>query len=442
MDGISIANDTLNEQYSLYLPSTFSTAKKWPVLFVFDMMGKSKQAIRIYKEMAEDYGYILATSNSVHDSLSTAKNIVIANKMINDVKSLLPLNNSRVYTSGFSNGAKFAAIIPIFIKDVEGVIAIASGALNSEILNSKKPFHFIGLVGEEDFRFPETMRLEKTLNTLKFPNQMLLFDGGHKWPEKKYLGRALEIFTLSAMAKGYTQADTTFINTAYQEGVNNVNTLIADKRMLRAEDVLTDMIEVFRVHRNIDALKLKKRELKKSKAYRSLRRSRNAVLFKESFIKEDYLYSIDEDASTYNFNNLGWWNYQMSELKKYRESEEVAVQKMGKRLYGYLDALVEDSIAVLKAEKKMDEEGVLFLWMLKTIVAPKDYAYYLNIISLSAKVEDYDTSLFYLEELLKNGYQDVDALYALEHTALIKIAPDYNKIIDTYLKAARYPITE
>ncbi len=442
MDKIAIPNDSLQEHYSLYLPSTFDTAKKWPILFVFDLNGKAKQALGVYREVAENNGYILAASNNVNDSLSTAQNIIIANRMINAVKDVLPLHNNRLYASGFSNAGKFSSIIPIFIKNVEGVIAIGSGNLNAEILNAKKPFHFIGLVGEEDFRFPEMLTLEKTLNSLKFPNQLLRYDGGHKWPEKKHLNRALKILTLSAMAKGFVASDSTFIRKSYQEDIEEMEALVTNNKMLQAEDILEDMLEIYRPHQSVDALKLRRRELRKNKSYRSLRRSENAVLFKESFIKEDYFYSIDEDVSTYNFNNLGWWNYQMAELKKYQESPEIAVKKMGKRLYGYVNALTEDNIEALQAEKKMDEEGILFLWMLKTIIAPKEYQYYLNVISLSAKVGDDDTTLFYLEELLKNGYTDVDSLYALEHTTLIKIGPEYNKIIDTYLKAARYPTEE
>ena len=80
--------------------------------------------------------------------------------------------------------------------------------------------------------------------------------------------------------------------------------------------------------------------------------------------------------------------------------------------------------------------------MVKTITAPKVFDSYLKIISDSAKYEDFGTALFYLEELLKNGYKDKSVLYSLEHTALLRITPEYNKIIDTYLNDARYDIIE
>jgi hypothetical protein len=132
----------------------------------------------------------------------------------------------------------------------------------------------------------------------------------------------------------------------------------------------------------------------------------------------------------------------MEELKKHEKSGKLAEQYMGTRLNGYLNALIEDNIDLLLREKVTDEEALLFLYMLKTISSPLEYKYYLKIISLSSKYEDYGTALFYLEELLKNGYKDKTQLYQLEHTALIRITPEYNTIIGKFLKDARYEIIE
>ena len=115
---------------------------------------------------------------------------------------------------------------------------------------------------------------------------------------------------------------------------------------------------------------------------------------------------------------------------------------MGKRLRGYVNALIEDDVEILESEKQVDEEALSFLWMLKTITNPKDYIYYLKVISNSAKNEDFGTALFYVGELLENGYTDRAELYALEHTGLLRITPEFNEIVAKYLKEARYDIIE
>lgn len=128
----------------------------------------------------------------------------------------------------------------------------------------------------------------------------------------------------------------------------------------------------------------------------------------------------------------------MEELKKYDKKPDPFEQQMGKRLLGYLNALIEDNIDIEKEYPVVNDEALSFLWMLKTITEPKAYSYYLNIISDSSKYEDFGTALFYLEELLKNGYEDKARLYSLEHTALLRIMPEFNAIVNKYLKGSRY----
>ena len=132
----------------------------------------------------------------------------------------------------------------------------------------------------------------------------------------------------------------------------------------------------------------------------------------------------------------------MEELAKYEKSGDRFTRQMGRRLKGYLNALIADNIDLIRLQQPVDMEALNFLYMLKTITEPNAFEYYLKVISNSAKVDDYGTALFYLEELLKNGYTDADTLYSLENTALLRITPEFNDLIEKYLKDARYEIIE
>ncbi len=437
-----VVNDSITESFSLYIPTSFENQKSWPVLFVFDLEGRGKQALHMFKDAAEKHGYLLASSNSIRDTIPLSNNVLIANRMFNRVFDLFQIHRDRVYTAGFGSGGKFASTIPTFIKEVDGVISCSSAIPNTELLNSKNPFYFIGLVGTGDYNYPPMRNTEKTLNRLKFPNQLLLFEGGRQWPPDRLLNRALEIFTISAIGKGDISKDEDLLKQSFEKRLSEMQASLASRDWLNAYDLLLEINSVYRAHFNIDSLQEKRKELKRDKFYRTKKRNQNNIFFRESLIKEDYLYYLEEDLLTYNFNNLGWWNYQVGELEKYQKSNDKEVQKMGKRLDGFLNALVEDEIIILNGEEIKDEEGLIFLWMLKTITAPKTYDSYLKIISTSSKYEDYGTALFYLEELLKNGYTDEEELYSLEHSALLRISPDFNKIINKYLKGARYEIKE
>ncbi|MGI9550377.1 MAG: alpha/beta hydrolase [Aurantibacter sp.] len=441
LDSIKV-NDSLPESFSLYLPKKFSVAKSWPVIFVFDTEGKGKRVLNLFAPAAEEHGYILAASNDLRDSLAISQNMIISSRMFNTVLALLPIAQNRSYTAGFSSGARLASVVPTFIKNIQGVISCGSPVANTEVLTSRNPFHFIGIVGDKDFNYPDMVALEKILNRLKFPNQLLVFDGGHEWPTTQYLSNAMDYLTLSAMAKGDATLDGNYVNKTYNGNLGAVSNLMALNKPLLADHRLNQMLRIYQAHKSSDSLRATQKALRRSKNYKAHRRSQNAAFFKESLIKDDYDYYLEEDILTYNYNNLGWWTYQMEELQKYRENSNIFEQHMADRLDGYLNALIEDNIDLILSEKLVDEEALNFLWMLKTITAPKEFKNYLKVISHNAKISEYGTALFYLEELLKQGYSDKDQLYALEHTSLFRITPEFNEMVEKYLKEARYDIIE
>ncbi len=441
IDGIKVS-DSIADTFAIYLPSTFEMTKKWPVLFVYDTKGRGKRVISMFREAAEEQGYILAASNSIYDSLSLSKNVLISSRMINAVSTMVPLDQNRVYAGGYAEGARLASLMPIFIKQVKGVISCGSTVANSEVLSSKKPFHFIGIVGVEDFNYPSMVNTEKILDKLKFPNNLLIFQGGEEWPKTEYISKAMELLNLSLMAKGELPKDEAFIEKTYRKNLGEVSRLVSYNKTMLADKLLKEMAESYRLLRNVDSLKTSSKTLRKTKQFRTANRAQNSIFFKESLIKEDYVYYLEEDVLTYNYNNLGWWKYQMEELKKYENNPSILEKQLGLRLHGFINALIADNIDIVQAETPVDEEALNFLWMLKTIADISSYQSYLNVISYSAKIEDYGTALFYLEELLKNGYTDQQALYVLEHTALFRIMPEFNKVIAKYLKDARYDVIE
>ncbi|MEM9000970.1 MAG: alpha/beta hydrolase [Bacteroidota bacterium] len=435
-------HDSIPETFSLYLPSTFDTSKKWPVVFVSDLKGQARQALAMFIQAAEKEGYVLAASNNLIDTVSLSDNMLATSRMIKKVTELLPIQKNRVYAAGFSGGGRFASLIPIFIKDIEGILLCGVSIVNTELLNTKNRFHFIGIVGKKDFNYTELLAMEELLDKLKFPHQILVFDGGNAWPNTSYLERALGFFTIEAMAKGNAIKDSSYIDGSYLKDVERVADFRGGGELLMANQLMGEIISVYGAHRNVDSIKYARRNLKKTKLFKSLRRNENNTFFKESLLKEDYNFYLAEDILTYNLNNLGWWNYQMTEINRYIYGDSGLEKEMGHRLYGYVNALVDDNIDVAIAARPIDEEALAFLWMLKTIIAPKNFDYYLKVISLSAKNEDFGTALFYLEEVLKKGFKDKKKLYALKHTALFRITPEFNRIIKKYLEDARYEINE
>lgn len=440
LDNLQV-QDSLPDRFSLYLPTQFSTTKHWPLLVIFDLQGKEKQALSMFVQAAEQEGYILAAPQ-VFDSISLSNNILKAGRTIQKVLELLPIQKSRIFTAGADSGARFANLVPIFIKDVSGVISIGAPISNADLLNVKRPFHFVGIVDKKNYNYAPMLATEKVLDRFRFPNQILIYEEGKDWPPLPYLKKSLQLFSLSSMARGAATKDTAYIEAAYQEDLIKVNRLKNSGKLMKAEQFLGELMSVYGAHKNLDSLRLVQRDVRRDKLFRAQKRAENAAFLKESLLKEDFQYYMEEDLVTHNFNNLGWWNYQRSEIEKFMNSANPSEKEMGYRLLGYVNALAEDNIDLVNAEELIDEDALAFLYMLKTILEPENFDFYMKVISLSSKNEDFGTALFYLEEALKKGFSDRELLYNLEHTALLRIDPKFNKLVSEYLKDARYNIKE
>ena len=438
-DSLAVAG---TETYALYLPTNFDETKEWPVIVVCDMKGRAEKAISMFINAAEEHGYVLAGSNTINDSLSISSNVLVSSRMLKRMSELIQVDKDRLYTAGFSAGARFASLVPSFIKDFKGVISFGAALPNAELLTGKNSYHFVGVVGNEDFSYTDMRRARETLNRLKFPNQLWVYNGGLQWPGPDLIEKSLISIDLHNMAKGSLSKNQGFIQSNYQRELAYIKALLDENKLLETYDYIDEIVGVYQRLTPVDSLLSMRKELRKNKEYRIQRREENAARFKESLIRDEYQYNLLEDISTLNYNNLGWWNYQVDELNKYAEKPSKAEQRMGLRVLTYLNALIEDNIDIESAEDPVNDEAVSFLWMLKTITEPDNFEYYLKIISDSAKYEDFGTCLFYLEELLKRGYKDREALYSLEHTALLRITPEFNELIKEYLQDARYEIIE
>ncbi len=438
-DNLTI-HDSISENFAIYLPKNFSKTREWPVVFLFDMQGRGKQVVGMFKQAAEEQGYILAASNNNYDTLSLSKNILIASRLLDKVFDLLPIKRGRVYTAGFGSGARMASLIPSFIKGVSGVISCGSPIANVEVLSTKNKFHFIGIVGNEDYNFRPMLSTQKELKKLKFFNQLLIFEGGSVWPESKYLSKALAFFTIAAMSKGIELEDEHFVNVSFNKNMGEVSALLAQRKPLFTEKLLVEMIDVFRTFKDVDSLKANLKNIRKSPLFKEQNRSRNAAFLIENFIKDEYIYLVEEDVATYNYDNLGWWKYKIEELAKLEAGNNVFEKHMAKRLKGFLNALIDDHVYELLNHVPLDEEALTFLYMLKTITDPQNPDPYMQVISNSAKVEDYGTALFYLEELLKIGYTNKEELYAIPNTAIFRLTPEFNELVARYLKVERYKV--
>ena len=439
MDSLPV-NDSIARQIILYLPQDFDAGQEWPVLFLCDVEGDRTKKLRYLKVAADKNGYILASSGALMDSLSLTDKILTISKTIDELKDFLPLDLDRVYTMGYDSGGQLATIVPSMIRGVNGVLSVASGLPNLSLINPKEPFDYIGILGRGDYQYTYLLESEATLDQLKVPNYTLYHPEGHQWPDLVYLDLGMQMLTLMGMKRGAIPRGDQVIQSVYTDYQNAILELEQTGQLILAYHYSEQGESVFKALTDTDWFKDKKKSIRKSRVYKNQKREWDAVRLNELVLAGDYMFYLEEDVLSFNLDNLGWWNYQMGKITKYKQSAKREEQLLGERLDGYLNALVEEYLELSGQGPNPDYDGLILLNMLKTITAPEDYEHYLQVISLTAKYSDFGTSNYYLEALLKKGYTDADKLYNLPHTGLLRISPEYNTLIAQYLGEARYAI--
>jgi len=101
-----------DESYALYLPTGYTAARSWPILYAFDPLARGVVPVRLYKDIAEKYGFIIAGSNNSRN-FSGQESSKSASAIWDDTHLRLALDERRTYTTGFSGGARMAGLIAL-----------------------------------------------------------------------------------------------------------------------------------------------------------------------------------------------------------------------------------------------------------------------------------------------------------------------------------------
>ena len=178
------------QTYALYLPSRYTPERKWPILYAFDPAARGRIPVERFQAAAEKYGYIVVGSNNSRNGPWKISEQAL-NAMWGDTHERFALDPRRVYSTGFSGGARVAAAMGSAIADVAGVIACGAGFPNSQV-PKKVPFAFFGIAGSEDFNNTELHQVRREMEAQGAVNRFAEFEGGHGWCPSPLCTEAIE----------------------------------------------------------------------------------------------------------------------------------------------------------------------------------------------------------------------------------------------------------
>lgn len=207
------------QRFALYLPSTFTADRSWPLILAFDAGGRGRRAVERYQAAAERYGYIVAGSNNSRNG-PWKRSLDAAKAMTADLTGRFPVDLKRIYTAGMSGGARVAMMVALHPEviagrvrpEIAGVLASSAGFPSGEFRESVG-FPVFGTVGTEDFNYREMTDLDQAL---KSPHRVVVFEGGHTWLSSELATEAIEWMEIQAMSSAMRPPDQALVNDVFE----------------------------------------------------------------------------------------------------------------------------------------------------------------------------------------------------------------------------------
>jgi len=202
VDHVQSAYDP-KQTHALYVPSSYTPEKTWPILFCYDARGRGHIPAELFREGAERLGWIIFSSNHSRSDDPHFSNLEVLNAMWSDAHKWFSLDERRIYATGFSGGARLAwGMGYIYPKSTAGVIGVGAGTHAERPPSKDTTFVWYGMCGKLDFNYLEIRNLDDQLHSLGVPSRTDFYEGPHNWPpDGTYCSRAMDWMELQAMKR-------------------------------------------------------------------------------------------------------------------------------------------------------------------------------------------------------------------------------------------------
>jgi hypothetical protein len=408
-----ICSDDSSQIYSIYLPTNYDTTKKWPIIYFFDPHGVGNLPVKLYKDLAEKYGFVIAGTYNSKNGMQWNASEKAAEAFMKDTWVRLSEDNNRLYTFGFSGGAKVASMVAIADGGIAGVVA-CGGGFPEEHPPLKQPFTFISFVGNKDFNNVQVKQLDKLLDTTNLSHQLIVYNGKHQWPPVSVAEQAFQWLDADAMRMKTIPKNDSLIRylklqfiaeaTDWHKKKNMVQEYYTYKKMLNFLRDLDDMGKyASTVHdfENSDAL--------------------------EKYFKDERTFESEEAQEILEFRvHMGkmdekWWDTKITTMQKLIKKDTTSpVALQTQRMLGYLSLVM-----YMGASGELNQHNypaASYFNGLYALVDPTNPEHCYIEADLLMNSNQPDKALASLKEAVKLGFRDSkrlqnDAFFSTQHNS-------------------------
>ena len=199
VEGMHCTTDA-SQTYTLYLPSSYTTERRSPVLLIFDPRGRSRAAAELFREPAERFGWILLSSNDTRSDGPMEPNIKAVNALWPEALYAYASDPRRISCAGFSGGSTVALLVGSQLP-IAGIIA-SGGPYAVDLVPAKPGYAWFGAAGDIGFNNLPMRRLDALYGERGAPHRFVEFDGEHQWMPAELAAQGVAWLEAEAMRAG------------------------------------------------------------------------------------------------------------------------------------------------------------------------------------------------------------------------------------------------
>ncbi len=264
-----VCREAPGQSYALYLPSSYSRERRWPILYLLDARGRATRPVERFRAAAEKYGWILASSRQSRSDTKDDPNTPALRAMWADTHARLSIDDARVYLAGFSGTARAAVALALRAPAaVAGVVGCGAGWPEELPPVPERKFAYFGTAGDRDFNYVEMRALDAALASGNAPHRIEYFSGGHDWPPPGVAAEAIAWMELQAMKSGVRRRDDAVVAALFAAGLARADALSVGGDSADAFLRYAQLADDFRTLAEVAAAEEKARALGQSAAVR------------------------------------------------------------------------------------------------------------------------------------------------------------------------------
>ena len=385
--------NTSNLAYTYYLPKNYIKTKTYPIFFIFDPHASGDIPINLYKSYAEKYDYILVASNDSKNGTNYQQINNILKLFTDDVFKRFSIDKNRIYSIGFSGGARVASTLAINNDLFKGCVLCGVGFSQNQQFSHK--IDILSFAGKTDFNLNELLSLNKSIPK-EYRHSLIIFDGKHQWPDSISFKDAFYWTIFNEMKDSLRSYDENLINEFLNYNKKLLKKKLSENNQIDAYNINLKIFEFLNGLTDVTYFKKEISRISKSASYINQTNKLTNILLNEQLVNQSLMQNFES-------KDTSWWKNKIIELSGDTLKNNLTSDSK-KRILAFLGLF-----SYMQVNYALKQNQIIFAEKFDAIykyVNPNNTeAFYLGAL-IAAKKHNIDNTIKNLKLAFKLGFDD------------------------------------